>query len=285
MHKYLLKTLFTLTITLFSFNSFSIAIPACDTSECVDDFKKYKKYSKLGYAEAMSTLGDLYFNGHGTDKNIKKALKSYKKGAKYGSLKGQFRAATIYLNNEEFRDIDKGVNYLEKAARAQHAQAAFLLGVIFYKEDFHERDLEASDKWLTKAYLAKSKKAADFIHFIDESNNLTADNYPKLAKALINKPLPKKVVKVAKKKKKQAVEHSNGVKMEVITITANLHDMFTAQIASLKNSYPQQGATNTGSRIIGNTCERNLSCSVANKGDFNRLLSNIMGDSAVAKFY
>jgi len=298
MQKYLLNTLFILSITLFSVNSLAINIPACDTSACKNYFKLYKKYSKAGYADAMTTLGDLYFNGHGTDKNTDKALKEYRKGAKYGSVNGQYKTAMIYLTNKDHKDIAKGVKYLEKAARGKSKESAFLLGVIFYKKDFYKRDFERSDKWLTKAYQANKNDSADFISLIDEENELNITNYPKLLAAIASSPLPLaeeeqtlnasvqhtpqiQQAQIQQAQKHQSYNNSNLVSaqdndMEVITITTTLHDMFSAQIESLRGSYPQKGATNTGSRIVGNTCQKNLSCGEPNREDFIRLVRQLM---------
>ena len=77
MFKKFLKFFTALSIALYSFSNLAIEIPACDTSECKSHFKEYKKYSKAGYADAMATLGDFYLKGHGTDKNLKKALNHY----------------------------------------------------------------------------------------------------------------------------------------------------------------------------------------------------------------
>jgi|GEM_PF-975581 len=301
MFKISLQFFILFTAVIYSFNSYSIAIPACNTEECIDYFKQYKKYSKAGYSDAMTTLGDLYFNGHGTDKNVKKALKEYKKGAKYGSVNGQYKAAMIYLNHKDYKDIAKGIKYLEKAARGKSKEAAFLLGVIFYKEDFYERDFDKSDKWLTKAYQTKHRHAVSFIRMIEESNELNSNNYPDLLAAIAEEPLPpiKTVEKVEKPQTAsiqspnsgqapkpqqqpphQKVQHPKGGNTEVITITTTLHDMFAAQLASLKGTYPQKGDVGTGSKIIGRTCEKMISCSIVDRDDFDRMLVSILGVAA-----
>jgi hypothetical protein len=283
-----LKFFILLSTILYSFNSFSVAIPACDTNECKKDFKQYKKYSKAGYADAMATLGDLYFNGHGTDKSLKKALKSYKSAAKYGSIKGTHRTAMIYLNNKEYKDVPKGIKYLTKAARNKSSEAAFLLGMIYYKKDFHVRDFGKSDKWITKAYQAKHKQTAFLIRSIEKSNKLNADNYPKLLEALSEEPLPVKAVSndqtLTASTQQKTIKFPKDNNIEVITITSDLHEMFAYEISTLKNTYPQKGAVSTGTKISGRSCEEMLSCGSIDKGQFGILVNNIMGDGAVATF-
>ena len=278
MIKNTLKFFILLSTILYSFNSFSVAIPACGTNECKEDFKKYKKYSKAGYADAMATLGDLYFNGHGTDKNLKKALKSYTSAAKYGSMKGTHRAAMIYLNNEEYKDIPKGIKYLTKAARNKSSEAAFLLGMIYYKKDFHVRDFDQSDKWITKAYRAKHEHTASFIRSIEKSNLLNTDNYPELLEALAEEPLPEKAINndkdqvLAASTQQKTIKHPKDKNIEIITITSDLHEMFAYEIASLKNTYPQKGAVSTGTKISGRPCKKMISCYNMDKATFKRVV-------------
>jgi hypothetical protein len=280
MIKNTLKLFIVLSTILYSFNSFSALIPACDTNECKEDFKQYKKYSKLGYADAMATLGDLYFNGHGTDKNLKKALKLYKSAAKYGSMKGTHRTAMIYLNNEEYKDVPKGIKYLKKAARNKSSEAAFLLGIIYYKKDFHERDFDESDKWITKAYRAKHKPTASFIRSIEQSNRLNTDNYPELLEALSEEPLPEKAINnnqtLTASTQQKSIRHPKDKNIEVITITSDLHEMFTYELSTLKNTYPQKGAVATGSKILGRSCEEMLSCSTMDKLQFDILMRTLI---------
>ena len=309
MFKKFLKFFTALSIALYSFSNLAIEIPACDTSECKSHFKEYKKYSKAGYADAMATLGDFYLKGHGTDKNLKKALKQYRAAAKYGSVKGQLKASMMYLTDEKYKDVAKGVKYLEKAARAKSSEAAFLLGVIYFQKEFYERDFDKSDKWIAKAYQANYKKSVAFIRYIDESNNLNTNNYPDLLDALSEKPLPIQEIKSKKeqsltvatqqpkteslqgkatnesKNKDTNESNSKDSNIEVITVTSDLHGMLTAQLAGLKNTYPQKGAVSTGSKIIGRSCDEMIACASMEQNQMNLLINDIMGAGAVATFY
>jgi len=301
MFKKILKVFTTLSVALYSFSNLAMEIPACDTSECKGHFKEYKKYSKAGYADAMATLGDFYLNGHGIVKNLKKALKQYRAAAKYGSVKGQLKASMIYLTNEKYKDIAKGVKYLEKAARAKSSEAAFLLGVIYFQKEFHERDFDKSDKWITKAYRANYKKSVAFIRYIDKSQKLNANNYPNLFEELLEKPLP---IQEVKNNKEQSLtvstqqpktntlqvkdikeSKSKDSNIETITVTSDLHGMLTAQIVGFKNTYPQKGAVSTGSKIIGRSCDEMVSCASMEKNQMKLLINDIMGAGAVLTFY
>ena len=288
--KMLIKLVSILCIGLLSMTSFAATIGPCQEDACVRYFKEYKKYAKAGYADAMTTLGDLYYYGHGTKSNLKKALKQYRKAAKYGSIKGQYKAAMMYMNNPEFSDLDKGVKYLKKAARSNSTDAAFLLGVIYFKKDFYERDFDEADKWLTIAYEGGHKKIGEFIGYMKTSENASAKDFPDLWAVIDKDP---GLVEAAEQAKAEASANASTPKLtreqreniETITVTADLHNLFDAQLAGLKNTYPDKGGVTTGSRIIGQSCAKMLACASVDMGEYNRLVSNIMGSHAVAIFY
>ncbi|MEW6998717.1 tetratricopeptide repeat protein [Colwelliaceae bacterium BS250] len=284
-----IKLILILVFSSFSINSFAAKIGPCQTDECVGYFKEYKKYARAGYADAMATLADLYYYGHGTDINLKMALKQYKSAAKYGSVKGQYKTAMIYLTDKEYKDLDQGVKYLKKAARNKNKDAAFLLGVIYFKPKFYERDFSEVDKWLTQAYKQRHKKANSFIDVMKESGEFNSENFPDLIDEISSNPIQVEIAKTDSDQleisQQPAPADNAGASMEVITITSNLHDMFSSQIASLRNTYPEKGAQTTGSKIIGKSCAQTMSCGVVNMNDYNVMVGNIMGAHSVAMFY
>ena len=271
-------------------NSFaaSAKIGPCMDKICVDYFKEYKKYARLGYADAMVTLAEMYYYGHGTEKNIKKALKQYKSAAKWGSVKGQYKTGIMYLNEEEVKDLDDAVKYLKKAARNKHVNAALLLGVIFFSEDYFEQDFSEADKWLTKAYEKGHKKAPAFVEYMKTTEHFNTENFPDLIEAISENPI--KIADRAdnvdnlQKTTQLAHQPQSKKKMEVITVYGSLPDLFDAQLASLRNTYPEKNAQNTGSKIIGKTCAQTLSCGLTHDEDFVRGIRQVMGDHAVATF-
>jgi len=304
----------TIMVSLVSFNSHAVyaKITACDEAVCKDYFKTYKKYARMGYADAMDTLGQLYYYGYGTKKNVKKALKQYRSAAKYGSVKGQYNAAMIYINEDKFRDIDEGVKYLKKAARNKNVSSAFLLGMIYFSPDFYEQDFDEADKWLTMAYESGSKEVPPYLRALQSNEQFTQKNFPELFNAIAITPLPEPEVTVqvaatteanspaateiaaetpsstnatAKERKiTKAPENENLGDTEVITVVGRLTDLFDTQIASLRNAYPEKGGQSTGTKIAGKSCAQTLSCGYTNRQAFAKGIRNIMGDAAVAKF-
>ncbi|KGK01100.1 tetratricopeptide repeat protein [Thalassotalea sp. ND16A] len=314
------KTLTLISIfvaCLLSSNTFAATatMGPCQESSCVDYFKQYKKYARMGYADAMVTLAEMYYYGHGTEKNMKSALKQFRSAAKYGSVKGQYKTAMMYINNAEFMDLDKGVKYLKKAARNNNVSSSFLLGIMYFSPDFYEQDFDEADKWLSKAYRKGFKKMPAYIEFMKESGHFKEADFPDLMEAIEDAPIAVTEVASAKvasdivapaivapdvaapaiaapakstastKTSGQTAQNAEKSDIEVITVYGNLNDIFDAQLASLRNTYPEKGAQTTGSRIIGKTCAQTMSCAPTSDADFNRGVRRVMGDHAVAKFH
>ncbi|SFD48981.1 tetratricopeptide repeat protein [Pseudoalteromonas denitrificans] len=243
-------------------------IPECQSDECVNYFKKYKQYSRAGHPAAMATLGELYFSGYGTDKNLKKALKYYKRAARHGSTFAQHKAGLLYLKETEVLDKEEGIKYLKKAARNKHGAAAFLLSVIYHENDYNLYDLSQSDKWLAVAYQAKYNKVPAFIDNLIKLNLFTANNFPE-STLLINElllsqnhltPQDKNITNSGASEKYQqaSIPWPKG-DTEVITVTApTISEIFDFELASFKNKAPIQSGT--GSRLPGTSCADNPSC-------------------------
>jgi hypothetical protein len=289
-----IKILSILFIGLIGVNNSSYAASAqmgpCDEQVCVDYFKQYKKYAKLGYADAMVTLAEMYYYGHGTKQSLKKAMKQYRSSAKWGSVKGQYKTGIMYLNEEEIKDVEEGVKYLKKAARKNHVTASLLLGIIYSSEKYFEQDLSEADKWLTKAYKKKHEKAAAYVEYLKSTDKFTAKNFPDLTKEVAANPIEVATVVSKTSPAKSQDKDSNAQQaakkddVEVITVYGSLPDLLDAQLASLRNTYPEKHAQNTGSNIIGKNCAQTLSCGLTHSEDFVRLTRNIMGHQAVLKF-
>jgi len=294
---------------LFSGNTLAATatIGPCQKVSCVDYFQKYKKYARIGYSDAMVTLAEMYYYGHGTEVNKKKALKQFKSAAKYGSVKGQHKTAMMYLNNEEFKDLDKGVKYLKKAARNNSTGSSFLLGIMYFDKDFYEQDFEEADKWLSKAYRGGFKRMLPYIELMKKSEHFNENNLPDLIDAIKENPItiaeipPVTIatvapVKIASTKPittksvsltetpAEKAENTSKKNLEVITVYSNLNDILDSQLLSFRYASPEKGAQSTGSRVIGKTCAQTMSCAPTSQADFDRGIRLVMGDHAVAKF-
>lgn len=271
--------LLTLILALFSITSYSAEMSQCNTEECRQYFKKYKNYARIGYADAMSALGEFYYHGYGTEKNLDKALKQFRKATKYGSYAAPVKVALLRLTEPNLRDTEEAIKYLKKAARMKHPDANFLLGMIYYSKTFGEYDIELSDKYLTKTYVLGHKFMNQFLDYMQSENRLIPDDFPKLTALLKNVEPKNKLKTVLLKSTKQQdknayVSPKNALSdnIEVVEINApTLTAIFDQQFDIFDSSIPEKNS-GTGTLIIGRTCDQMLSCKTVNKDDFKRMV-------------
>jgi len=274
--KNVIKLLTLLLVSTLSNNSFAIEVVPCSDAECVNYFKEYKRYARAGHADAMATLGELYYKGYGVDKNLNLALKQFRRAAKYNSIIGQSKAGLLYLSEPAIQDKEEGIKYLKMAARNNHGDSAALLGMIHFSADYGYYDLAQADKWFSKAVSTSSKQARKIIETVSQSKDFTAENFPILSQmitpllAVNNSKSPSLRAPLTTS---SADNQNNNHKiswpndgMEVITVSApSLEDMFDGELNGLKNKYPDKYKTATGSRLLGRGCEQTLTC-----GDFSK---------------
>jgi len=266
----------TLCLTLFSNTSFSAKIEACDTAKCQQYFKQYKKFARYGYADAMSALGEFYYHGYGTEKDLVKSLSQFKKAAKYGSFIAPLKAGLLYLNEPSLKDIDQSIKYLRKAARNNHPDAELLLGMIYYSKSYGKRDLDSADKYLTRAYNFKHQMIEPFIDYLRDKQSLSKENFPSLSQAILDKPLMKMVttVKVNKQEKPISTHFPVG-DMEVISVSGpTLSSIFEQQFEMFAITTPDKVA-GTGTRILGRKCDQSMGCGTVDKEEFKRLMNHL----------
>ena len=217
-------------------------VNACETKECHNYFVRYKGFSKQGYVDAMYVLAEFYYQGYGTQKNTERALKWYRKAAKFNSGHAQFKAGVIYLKEGEFQDAERGVKYLEKASENNLNAATHLLGLLYLEGKLVDKDIEKANSYLTKAYDNKYPDTVKFIAINKDDSNFT----PIFESAPLNI---------------QSVQTPTG-EMETISITApKLNEVFEIQISYFESTLPN-AARATGTNIPGRSCAEVISCGV-----------------------
>jgi len=271
-----IKSFLFLFCLLGALSSYADDLESCQDAKCVDYFKQFKKYARAGHASALATLGEFYYYGYGTDKDIHLALQKFKRAAKYGSVYGQNRAGVLLLSVPELKDTDKGIKYLKKAARNRHGDSAYLLGIIYASKDFGYYDSLESDEWMMKAHSLGHSKVRGFIADMSQSKNFNTSNYPQLfelieelyvEQGISNKEATDQVASLNKKSLNVIWPEEN--EHEVLTVTAPLQtisQLFDYKLASMKNTFPDKYQIGTGSRIRGQTCEKNVSCIGSSEG-------------------
>lgn len=294
--KRVIKLACALTIFLSGTSAFAAEIKACDTAECTNYFKQYKKYARVGHSQAMVTLGELYFHGYGVPKDLDNALRYFKRSAKYGRVQGMNKAGILYLTEPSLLDIDEGLKYLKKAARKSHASSALLLGVIYYNDGFGPKDIEQADKWLAVSYKRGYQELKQYVQEISNLKGFTAQQFPQLFEMMAEYPISNvneiNAAKDANQNDSQIVyqqassktldtkrAYANKVSwpkdgMEVIEVTApNLQEIFDNELLTFKSVTPDRhlSQAGAGSNIIGVTCEYMVSCNNMSKEEFLRI--------------
>ncbi|WP_286266259.1 tetratricopeptide repeat protein [Thalassotalea atypica] len=219
----------------------------CDTSTCVNYFEQYRKAAKRGHTQAMATLGQMYYHAYGTEKNEKLALKFLKKASRSKDAAAQFKAGYIYLTSEEYKDIDDGIEYLEKAADNEFKGANFVLGMVHLDKKYGRQDIKQADKYLAKSYEAKFEQMPEAVQFIETTMTLDAATFPKLFAEMQKKPL--------QKDDDGSINWPTG-NIEIITISSpSLETTFDQQLLVFRKPIKS-----VGTRFHGKNCVQRMTC-------------------------
>jgi TPR repeat protein len=140
------------------------------------------------YVDSFVSLGYVYLNGLGVDKDSGKSLEYFKKAADAGSIEGKFRYAELVIKNSKDpeqlktallymqdagkasyppalhaiggmlaggvfiqKDVGKSIEYYQMAASAGYVDSAMALAEIYLNGYEVERDIGKSEKWYAKA--------------------------------------------------------------------------------------------------------------------------------------
>jgi len=283
-----MKAIKLLVIALIMATSLTMAanvqaakIESCMTQTCIDYFNKWKKMSYRKYNTALSVMGELYYQGYGTQRDLDKSFKYFKKAARYKFTYAQYRTALFYLVEEGYIDTDKGIKFLKQSARKGHTQSAFLLALTYGTGELTEKDTLESDKWLDKAIKGKHSKSQRYASFLNSNGEITHSNYPKVAtmiSRLKEEPTPTNIaMKTALIVDESAIQWPADSDMEVIQVSApTVEAIFDHELAYLRINPPPSRGT-TGTRIVGKTCADMVSCNSSDKADFERLIVQLWG--------
>ena len=256
-------TLFTALLLALP-SSYATGLEACNTAECKDYFDAYKILTKRGHSDAMATLGELYYSGYGTEKDIKQALKWFRRAAKFGNTTAQYKAGVMYLQNTDYQDIDKGITLLKKSTKVDFSPSALVLGKVYLDGHLVEQDQQEADNWLAKAYELNNNEAKALAKQLKEAEYANTLALPKLFSLV--------------EADKGAASGSDSPigEMETLTVTApDYKKYFDDEIARLNNTRPDT-KSGTGSNIAGRTCAEMWGCS--SEGDGERIRDVMFSD-------
>lgn len=122
--------------------------------ECTSDFNmlREKQICNINdgmlkcFLSSLVLLGECHEKGHGTDKNLTKAIDLYKKAADLGDAEGQWRYAFAILRMIPLNKADensfsaKCYEYLFKAAKQKHPKAQATLAELILSDPYSSED-------------------------------------------------------------------------------------------------------------------------------------------------
>ena len=112
----------------------------------------WEKAAEQGDADAQFNLGDMYYEGEGTEVNYEKALYWWKKAAEQGDAEAQFNLGRMYCQGEGTEvNYEKALYWWEKAAEQDDVRAQFNVGLIFFRGLGTEVNYEKALYWYEKA--------------------------------------------------------------------------------------------------------------------------------------
>lgn len=273
-HKIIIFSLLASFLIFAPTKSEASQLPECQTSECVEYFKAYRILTKRGHSSAMAMLGEFYYAGYGTDKDLDMALKWYRRAGKY-VLDAKYKAGVLYLQDTHLKDVDEGVEYLEYASKMGHSQSSYLLGKMYLGGGMVNEDMAKADKYLTRAYEENNYAARHYgqtlySHETTKDLPLTA-LYGLVSKDVVTLKLEQNV----SGEQTAAVIFPEG-EMETLDVKMDTFEgMFGDHIAQLNHMIPDT-SKGTGSNIPGQTCAKMWGCS--SEGDSLRIGDAMLAD-------
>lgn len=274
---YLIKLLLPLVLFLFtSFHSQAIEVLSCDTEECKNQFKKYKKFAKNGSPDAQEILANLYLNGYGTDVKPSLAAKWFKKAANQGQYGAKASLAFMHIRGQgKKQNVEQGIKILQRLSSKNVSQASLQLGVLYAQGQYVKQDYQVAEQWFSTAISQGNQKAIMILALMYE-HGLTGENKIEDAKLLYqhlapsNEDAAQRLKILSEQQPKASGQRSIDIfnlnnrdeDIEHIEVVNNIDSFLTDNLNFIKS----QGiytSSSTGSRIKGKRCTDNVNCKAA----------------------
>ena len=152
-------------LVLFVFTAFATTLTAANDAYKDGDYKSaiklYKEVSRLGDDEATFKLGTIYYNGKGVKRDINKAMEYFEKASQYGHIKAKYNSAIIYgLKQYKFHSYNKAYKLFLDLAQNRYAKAQNKVGQYLLYGLGVEKDYKLAVKWFEQSYFNGGYKPA-----------------------------------------------------------------------------------------------------------------------------
>ncbi len=143
-------------------------------------FEMWEKAFRFGEWSAANFLGYYYQEPEWLD--IPKAIAWLEKGMLYGEAYSAFELALIYLYNEEYRNVARGIACLERCVDAKYEEGFLALSDVYLNGEWVEKDVDKAIQLLKRSAECGSGRAAYRLACLYESGVESGE--PDYAKAL-----------------------------------------------------------------------------------------------------
>lgn len=97
-------------------------------------------------------LGNLYYNGHGVNKDLKRAFDLYMKAATRRVTEAEYMVGLCYLKGEGVKqELFQAVAWFTEAAKYAHPLSQYYLGVAYMNGEGITKDVPRAAQWLVHA--------------------------------------------------------------------------------------------------------------------------------------
>lgn len=153
----LIILLFTLSAGMYaqsgdSVEDYETAASYYNNGDYKTAFRYFSSAANAGNYNAQYDLGNLYWNGAGTEKNHSKAIEWYLKSANQGHYYAQNKLGDLYYSGDGVKqDYLKAYEWYLKSANKDHAAAQNMLGYMYNEGLGVNRDYMKAFEWYSKA--------------------------------------------------------------------------------------------------------------------------------------
>lgn len=242
----------------------------CDSSDCEKLFGMYQKYSRT-HSDASVLLGDMYLNGYGTKADKEKALKYFKRGARWGSQHGRYKAGLMMLTADDGGDKEQGLTYLLDAANRGHQHAIFFAGEILSNPEFGVVDMSKADGYLAASVEARYHAINQPLMRLQEEGKLNKQNLPLTMAAIDIVNNADETDSDSRSPVRSAPASDKAY--EVVTVNGpDLKKLLLFGLQEFKDSPNDINSATTGTRIRGRTCSEVANCKSVDLDEFQRYI-------------
>ena len=136
-----LATIIPLSLTMYAHADLQTGIAAYNSGDYETARRELQAAADAKDPMGRHLMASLYYQGHGVDKDLSRAVALFAAAAEKGYRPSQANLGLMYQKGDGVeRDMDKSIAYFAAASKQGDLQSAFLLGQIYRKGDGVQAD-------------------------------------------------------------------------------------------------------------------------------------------------